>query len=121
MHAYSQDLRDRVIAACQAGEESQEKIARRFAVSLRWVKKIWSRHRATGSSAALPHGGGPAPKLTPAHQAQLEQLVAEQPDATLEELKERSGAPVSLGRLSRVLRRMRLPRKKKSSRRRTGS
>jgi transposase len=103
-----------VIAALEAGEATHELIARRFDVSLRWVQKIWARWRASGSAAVLPHGGGPTPKLTPAHRERLAQLVAEQPDATLAELKERSGAPVSRGWLCRVLQGLGLARKKKA-------
>jgi transposase len=118
--AYSQDLRVRVIAACQAREQSQEKIAQRFQVSLSWLKKIWHRQRATGSSAALAHGGGATPKLTPAQTERLRQEVAAQPDATLAELRERSGAPVTPSRICEVLSGLGLPRKKKPARRRAG-
>lgn len=114
MQPLSQDLRDRVIAALEAGDATHEQIAQRFQVSLRWVQKIWARFRATGSSAALPHGGGPTPKLTESHKQRLGELVAEQPDATLAELRERSAAPVSRGRLSQVLGKLGLVRKKKA-------
>jgi transposase len=110
----SQDLRDRVIAALEAGDATQQQIAQRFRVSLSWVKKIWTRYGATGSAAARPNGGGPTPKLTTQHKALLADLVKEQPDATLAELKERTGAPVSQGWLCRVLQQLGLPRKKKA-------
>ena len=118
LKAYSQDLRDRVIAALEAGDATQKQIAQRFSVSPNWVKKIWARWRATGSAAALPHGGGPTPKLTPTHKQRLAELVGEQPDATLAELKERSGAPVSQGWLCQILDKLELRRKKKPARRR---
>lgn len=105
----------------EAGDATQEHIAQRFRVSLSWVKKIWARYCATGSAAACPHGGGPIPKLTEQHKALLADLVAQQPDATLAELKERVGAPVSPGWLCRVLQKLNLPRKKKPARRRAGT
>jgi transposase len=111
---YSQDLRDRVIAALKAGDATQEEIAKRFSVSRNWIKKIWARFRATNSAAALPHGGGPIPRLTPLHKEELTRLVAEQPDVTLAELKERLDVPVSQGWLCRMLQKLGLPRKKKA-------
>ena len=103
-----------MIAALEAGDATQEQVAQRFGVSRPWVKKIWARWRATGSAAALPHGGGPTPKLTEPHKQRLAELVAEQPDATLAELQERSGAPVSRGWLCQILNKLELRRKKKA-------
>ena len=40
MVAYSIDLRQRVVMALDAGEGSQEQVARRFSVSSRWVRKL---------------------------------------------------------------------------------
>ena len=40
MVAYSIDLRERVLAAVDAGEDTQEEIAARFRVSARWIRKL---------------------------------------------------------------------------------
>jgi transposase len=58
MRAYSQDLRERIVQALAAPEESQAEIAERVAVSLSFVEQLWQRWRTTGSCAARPHAGG---------------------------------------------------------------
>src|SRR4028118_751406 len=61
MRAYSNDLRQRVVAAYDAREGTQEQVAARFAVSASWVRKLLRRRRAIGSIAPTPPGGGPPP------------------------------------------------------------
>ena len=85
MKAYSNDLRQRVVAAYDAGDETQEQVAARFAVSTSWVRKILRQRRAVGSIDPRPHGGGHAPAFDGAAEAKLRQAVREDPDATLEE------------------------------------
>jgi transposase len=58
MRPYSEDLRERIIAALEAQDGSQAEIAERFAVSLSFVAKLWRRWRTSGSCAPRPHGGG---------------------------------------------------------------
>ena len=58
MRPYSQDLRDRIIQALEAGSETQHAIATRFCVSGVFVEKLWQRWRRTGSSSPKPHAGG---------------------------------------------------------------
>ena len=85
MKAYSLDLRERVVAACQAGGK-QQAVADQFRVSLSFVAKLLRRHRASGSAAALPGGHGPAPRLDAPALAQLRACLRQTPDATLDEL-----------------------------------
>ena len=117
MKPYSQDLREKVIRALEAGE-TQEEAADRFSVSLSFVEKLWRRWRTTGSCAALPHAGGRERGLRE-HEATIRKQVAEQPDVTLSELCDRlsdAGAPsVSLATMCTELRRLDLPRKKSRS------
>jgi len=87
MKPYSLDLRERVAAACAAGDRSLGQVAAQFSVSLSFVHKLRKRQRTTGAVAALPHRGGPPPLLLAAAQAQLAACVAQQPDATLDELR----------------------------------
>lgn len=86
MKPYSADLRERIAAACAAGDRSLGQIAAGFSVSLSFVNKLLKRQRTSGSLAALPHRGGPAPLLDASARAQLAACVAQQPDATLAEL-----------------------------------
>ncbi|WP_460515323.1 hypothetical protein [Hymenobacter jeollabukensis] len=52
-----------------------------------FVNKLLQRQRAGGGVAALAHRGGPAPLLDEAARTQLAACVAQQPDATLDELR----------------------------------
>ena len=61
MKAYSTDLRERVVAACDAGDATREQIADRFSVSVAWIRKLIRQRRETGSIEPRPHGGGRAP------------------------------------------------------------
>ena len=123
MRPYSQDLREKIVGALEAGEESQAEIAERFSVSLSFVEKLWARWRQTGSSAALLHAGGRQRSLQD-HQHTIRREVAAQSDITLEELREKlmqAGAEaVSLKTICLELQRLRLPRKKSRSITRSG-
>lgn len=113
MKAYSQDLRERVVRACDEQRGSRSQLAELFGVSTAWIRRLLQRRRETGSFAARPHAGGPAPKLDEARCGRLVVLVAQQPDATLTELRDRLAAPVHLSTIARALIRLRLPVKKK--------
>jgi transposase len=112
MKTYSLDLRQRVLTACDLGELTQAEVAQQFQVSRQWLVKLLCRRRETGSIAALPHGGGRRPKFTGQGQEALRVLVAEDPDATLEELLERSGVEASIMAVHRALERLGCRRKK---------
>jgi transposase len=88
-------------------------IARRFLVSLSFVTRLLQLYRSTGSLEPRPHGGGNPAALGPEDLERLRESVRQQPDATLEELRQRLGASCSLMTIARALRQLRLPRKKK--------
>src|SRR5919198_4937676 len=115
MKAYSQDLRERILAALQGGEAPQHAIAERFCVSLSFVEKLWRRFRRSGSGAAKPHAGGKRRALKD-HTTFLRRAVETQPEATLEELREwiaaAQGPQVSTATICRELQRLKLPVKK---------
>ena len=56
MHAYSQDLRDRVLWALERGERPTA-TARRFEVSRMWVHRVRARWQKGGLRCSLPMGG----------------------------------------------------------------
>ena len=87
MKAYSNDLRERVAAACAAPGATQTAVAARFCVSVSFVEKLRQRQRASGSVAAWPHRSGPAPLLGAAARAELVACLRQQPDAPLDELR----------------------------------
>ena len=113
MTPYSQDLRKRVLDTVERGEESLRQIARRFLVSLAFVTRLVQRHRGTGSLQPKPHGGGNPPVLSPEDLERLRELVRQQPNATLEELRQRLGVSCCLMTIARTLDKLELPRKKK--------
>jgi transposase len=114
MGPYSNDLRERVAAAVDHGEGSQREIARRFRVSLTFVFRLLRRRREAGTLDPKPHGGCPPPALGPDELQRLAELIREQPDATLDQLRDRGGFRCSLTTLWRSLRRLGLTRKKKT-------
>lgn len=95
MRPYSVDLRERVLADYDAGM-GNEAVARKYRVSSRWVYKLRMQRAETGDIAPRRGNTGPKPKLAE-HTERLLQLVEEQPDATLEELRDRLGVPVCIG------------------------
>jgi len=113
MTPYSQDLRQRVLDTVRRGEGSLRQIARRFLVSVSFVTRLLRTHRDTGSLEPKPHGGGNPAVLTPEDLERLRELIRQQPDATLEECRQRLGVSCSLMTIARALSRLGLPRKKK--------
>jgi transposase len=113
MPAYSPDLRQRVLDAVQRKEGSVRQIARRFVVSVSFIVRLLQLHRRTGSIQPKPRAGGRPAALTPQDLERLRDLVRQQPDATLEELRQRLGASCSITAIWRALEKLRLSRKKK--------
>jgi transposase len=114
MRPYSNDLRERIVAAVDRGEHSLRHIAQLFAVSLSCIVRLLQHRRRTGSIQPKPHGGVPARKLDAAAEARLQDLVRAQPDATLAELHDRLGIPCCRMTIARALQRHHITRKKKT-------
>lgn len=114
--AYSSDLRTRIIDAWQAKEGSQRQLADRFKVSLSYVQRVLQRYRQTGECQAKRRGATLSPTLSGALLETVRTLVAEQPDALLQELcerlEERTGVKVSVPTMHRTVVGLRLRRKK---------
>lgn len=115
MRPYSIDLRERIVAAVERGEHSIRQIVHLFAVSLSFVVRLLQRYRRTGSLQPASHAGGPTPKFDAPTVARLLQLVADQPDATLAELRERLRVRCHLSTIARILKKHRITRKKKTT------
>jgi len=122
--AYSTDLREKIARAYDDGLGSQRAIAELFGVSRSFVEKLLHRRRTTGEVAALPHGGGRQSLCREKEQQLVRRLIEKQPDATLDELCAAIFAKrqlqVSRPTMSRLLRRLELPRKKSRSTPRNG-
>lgn len=85
--AYSVDLRERVVAAYDLGEMTDEYVAELFQLDEATVHR-WKRlKRETGSLVPTPpHGGGMPPRVAPDQHDLVRTLVKEQPDLTVFEL-----------------------------------
>lgn len=117
MAAYSLDLRERIISAVERGDQTKRAVAALFEVHESFIYKLLRQRREVGHVAPLAHGGGNTAKLQEKHLALLTELVAQTPDATLDELRTQlqKKARVKLGRstLWRGLEALDLPRKKR--------
>jgi len=115
---YSQDLRDRILAASDRGMKTRQ-AARLFQVCSSWVRRIKQRRRETGETTPRPMGGATLIKIDP---ERLAELVRQKPDATLKELREMLGIPCTETAVLMALKRLKLPLKKSRSTRpsRTG-
>src|SRR5918998_6288002 len=106
VRAYSMDLRERVVAAVDAGM-SQSQAAARYEVSLRTVERYLARRRATGGLAATEQRHGPEPTVRRRLQAWLPARLEGAADATLAEhvaaFAAAGGEPVSLAPMSPAL------------------
>ena len=106
--AYSMDLRQRVIDDCDAGLGTKA-VAAKYAVSPAWVRRLKQHRRERGD--IRPRQGGHRPRQF--DRGQLADLVAQQPDATLGELREALGVQVSLSAICMALKRLKLTYKKR--------
>lgn len=116
MKAYSEDLRERIVGAVEAGMSKSE-ASRVFEVSLNSVKRYVHLKQATGKLT---------PKIRPGQSAQirgekvelLRQQIKAQPDATLDELaaqwQQTQGVKLSRATFSRTLKRYKITYKKKA-------
>lgn len=106
---YSQDLRDRVLAAYDRGMRTSQ-IARTFAVSPAWARRVKQCREETGRTTPLPRGGVRIIKID---MKRLGELVREQPDATLLELRDRLGVRCTESAICFALKRLGLSFKKR--------
>src|SRR5438067_3625276 len=114
MRPISIDLRVRIVAAVEGGEYSLRELAELFSVDLSTIVRLLQRFRRTGSVQPKAHGGGARSKLEAEAVTRLLELVRQQPDATLAELRSRLGVACSIMTIFRVLRRHLITRKKKT-------
>jgi len=109
------DLRDRVVASCDAEEWTREEIADEFSVSTSWIRRLLQRRRETGDYGPRKTKRGRKPAFSPEALKRLDQLAEAQLDATLEELRDRSGVSCSLVTVFNTLNRLGYRRKKRRS------
>jgi transposase len=107
-----------------AAGTSRRQAALRFRVSPSFAVRWAGLHSATGSVSPRPRGGKSRSPLEPHKDWQLE-LVAQEPDLTLQELEQRIwegvGVVTSERSIRRFFKRHGISFKKNSTRRRTGA
>jgi transposase len=119
MRAYSMDLRERVLADCDAGVTTRA-VAQKYRVSESWVRRLKQRRAATGETAPRPPGNRRV-GFRDRYADRLRSAVAEDPDRTLAELRDHLGVRVSLAALWQALTDLKISWKKSRSGPRSGT
>ncbi len=118
MKPYSVDLRQKIIDVYQEGNVSQRQLARQFRVALSFIQKLIKQYKETGNIAPQVRTKQTPTKLTDEQLQFFKELVAENPEATLQELRQKlaatTGVTISLSTVHRMLRRIDLFTKKSS-------
>jgi len=117
---YSEDLRIRAVEAVANGM-SRRQAARLFKLGASSVIRWTERQEQTGTIAAKPMGGSRGASIGGTDREWLLELIASQPDLTLEELRaelaQQRGLSVGHGTIWRFCDREKLSLKKKPARR----
>jgi transposase len=110
MEAYSKEMRRDVLAACDAGKGTRE-VALKFGCSESWVRRVKQERRESGKTAPATTRRR-VPRWT-VYREQIEEIIAESPDITLQELKDALETDLSRQTLCTALRKLKLTLKKK--------
>jgi transposase len=110
MQSYSKEMRRDVLAACDGGEGTRL-VALRFGCSESWVRRVKQERRELGKIAPATTRRR-VPRWA-AHRKQIEYIVGDRPDITLQELKDELQIDLSRQTLCTALRRLKLTLKKK--------
>lgn len=116
----SKDIRQQALEAYEQKRGTQQEIANIFGVHLRTLQRwitAWKKH---GQLAPKPRGHYPC-SFDQNGMDQLDQLVQDHPDATLQQLKELTGSTASLVSIKHALDRLGYSYKKNAFRQRTKS
>lgn len=113
MKPTSLDLRQRIVDARRQDGLSMGQIAQRFKVPRGTVQNIVERYRDAGTIEPRPHNAGRHAAFEGKALRRLERDVQRHPDATLAELRGRSGVRASLVAVHNALKRLGFTRKKK--------
>jgi transposase len=101
------------VAARVNDGQSMGQIAKRFKMPKGTVQNILERYRDSGTVVPKPPNSGRKPAFTQVSLRRLERDVLCNPDSTLEEFRDRSGAKVSLVCIHNTLRKLGFTRKKR--------
>ncbi len=112
MESYSKEFRRDVLAACDANQGTKA-VALQFKVSESWVRRIKQDRREKGKIAPCMTRNR-IPEWA-RYSEQMQRVIAERPDMTLQELKDELGTELSRSTLCMALKALKLTLKKKSS------
>ena len=101
----SQEVRERAIAAYEAGGVTQSQVASLYGVDISTFERWWQRYRRTGQTAPLPRGHRRA-VYEGKDAERLDAIVRQAPDMTLEELREATGKTCSIMAVHRATRKL---------------
>ena len=113
MRPTSLDLRHRIVTARLNDGLSMGQIAERFRIPRGTVQNILERYRDDGTIEPRPANAGRPAAFQGEALRRLELDVTRHPDATLAELRERSGVRASIVAVHHALQRLGFTRKKK--------
>lgn len=123
MKAYSNDLRIRIVQAHKAGSGSMRDLALEFGVSSYFVNDMVQKFRKTGNIEPKRYKPGPQPKIREEMYPSLKAIVINDRDRTLKEycdmFFQETDIRVSTSKMCKILNKLKLTRKKRSSRIRT--
>jgi transposase len=106
MRPLSLDLRERIVAAYEAGEGSQAEIGRRFSVTAQVVGKLARQKRDLGTLEPQTHRRGRKPAVAGKKLDQLRAHLQRYPDATVLERREALGLKCTEKTLWQTLRKL---------------
>lgn len=106
MRPFTEDFRERIVAAYEAGGQSFAAIGRRFSVSAWVVAKFVRQKRELGTLASQVHRRGRKPAVSGKKADQLREHLKNHPDATVLERREALGLKCSEKTLWQTLRKM---------------
>ena len=117
--AYPIEIRNRVIKKYNEGKTVEE-IASELSVGQRFVFEMLRLNKAGVPLDPKPRSGGRKPTLDEEKLAEIEALVLETPDITLQEIKETMGLSISISIICDAInKKLKLRLKKNSFRHRT--
>ena len=99
------EVRQRAIDAYEAGKGTQAQVAKMFGIDISTFQRWLQRWRQSGRAQPLPRGHNPAALNNP-QMRQLDALVEQTPDATLEQLRQTMGLSCSIVAVHNALKRL---------------
>lgn len=106
MRPFTEDFRERIVAAYEAGGVSLAAVGRRFGISGKVVGKLVRQQRSLGTLAPQVHRRGRKPAVSAEKKQQLREHLEQYPDATVLERREALELKCSEKTLWQTLRKM---------------